>query len=216
MRPPSRPSSHAATSNCARNGFTRRTSASSNDLLVEHFPEVVDLSFTAQMEEELDQIADGDKEWVPVLEDFYGPFAKSLKKAESLMPKISMEAEQTGEACPTCGRPLVVKRGRFGKFVACSGFPDCKFSKPLLHKIGVQCPKDGGDIVERKTKRGRFFYGCANYPNCDFASWNLPVAQKCPKDGGLMVVAGKDKVKFTVCETVYDAEAVGETEAVTA
>ncbi|MEP7198346.1 MAG: type I DNA topoisomerase [Chloroflexota bacterium] len=178
-----------------------------NDLLVTHFPEVVDLGFTAQMEGELDQIAEGEKEWVPVLQDFYGPFAKSLKKAERLMPNVTMEPEPTGELCPTCGRPLVMKRGRFGKFISCSGFPDCKFTKPLLKKIGVTCPKDGGEIVERKTKRGRFFFGCANYPACDFASWNRPVPQKCPKDGGLMVVAGKDKVKCTVCETVYDAEA---------
>ncbi len=181
-----------------------------NDLLVEHFPEVVDLGFTAQMEEELDQIADGDKEWVPVLADFYGPFAQSLKKAESEMPKVEMEAEQTGEMCPTCGRPLIVKRGRFGKFISCSGFPECKFTKPWLNKIGVPCPKDGGDIVERKTRRGRFFFGCANYPSCDFASWNRPVIQRCPKDGGLMVMAGKAKVKCTVCETVYDTDSLAE------
>ena len=175
-----------------------------NDLLIEHFPEVVDLGFTAQMEEELDQIAEGEKEWVPVLEDFYGPFAKSLKKAERLMPKVSMEPEPTGELCPDCGRPLVIKRGRFGKFISCSGFPDCRYTKPLLKKIGVLCPKDGGEIVERKTKRGRFFYGCANYPECDFATWNRPVPERCPKDNGLMVFAGKDRVKCTVCESVYD------------
>ena len=175
-----------------------------NDLLVEHFPEVVDLGFTAQLEEELDQIAEGEKEWVPVLEDFYGPFAKSLKKAERLMPKVAMEPEPTGEMCPDCGRPLVVKRGRFGKFISCSGFPECRYTKPLLKKIGVLCPKDGGEIVERKTRRGRFFYGCANYPDCDFASWNRPVPERCPKDQGLMVVAGRDRVKCTVCETVYD------------
>ncbi len=174
-----------------------------NDLLVEHFPEVVDLGFTAQLEGELDQIAEGEKEWVPVLEDFYGPFAKSLKKAERMMPNVSLEPQPTGELCPDCGRPLVIKRGRFGKFISCSGFPDCRFTKPLLKKIGVLCPKDSGEIVERKTRRGRFFYGCANYPNCDFASWNRPVRARCPKDNGLMVVAGKDKVKCIVCETVY-------------
>jgi len=181
-----------------------------NDLLVEHFPEVVDLGFTAQMEGELDQIAEGDKEWVPVLSDFYGPFSHSLKKAEQSMPKVEMEAEETGEMCPTCGRPLIIKRGRFGKFISCSGFPDCKFTKPWLNKIGVLCPKDGGEIVERKTRRGRFFFGCANYPNCDFASWNRPVTQRCPKDGGLMVIAGKDRVKCAVCETVYDLDALTE------
>ncbi len=176
-----------------------------NDLLVEHFPEVVDLGFTAQLEEELDQIAEGEKEWVPVLEDFYHPFSKSLKKAERLMPKVSIEPEPTGELCERCGRPMVIKRGRFGKFISCSGFPECKNSKPLLKKISVPCPKDGGEIIERKTKRGRYFYGCSNYPECDFASWNRPVRERCPKDQGLMVVAGKDKVKCTVCETVYDA-----------
>ncbi len=175
-----------------------------NDLLVEHFPEVVDLGFTAQLEEELDQIAEGEKEWVPVLRDFYGPFANSLKKAERLMPKVSMEPEPTGEMCPVCGRPLVIKRGRFGKFVSCSGFPECRYTKPLLKKIGVICPKDGGEIVERKTKRGRYFYGCANYPNCDFATWNRPVPERCPKDQGLMVIAGRDRVKCTVCDSVYD------------
>jgi DNA topoisomerase-1 len=187
-----------------------------NDLLVEHFPEVVDLGFTAQMEGELDQIAEGEKEWVPVLEDFYGPFAQSLKKAEQLMPNVTIEDEPTGENCPTCGRPLIIKRGRFGKFISCSGFPDCKFTKPLLKKIGVHCPKDGGEVVERKTRRGRFFFGCANYPACDFASWNRPVPQKCPKDGGLMVVAGKGKVKCTVCETVYEESAETESEPATA
>jgi len=175
-----------------------------NDLLVEHFPEVVDLGFTAQMEGELDQIAEGEKEWVPVLQDFYGPFALSLEKAVELMPKVTLEDEPTGENCPTCGRPLIIKRGRFGKFISCSGFPDCKFTKPLLKKIGVICPKDGGDVVERKTRRGRFFFGCANYPACDFAVWNRPVPQKCPKDGGLMVVAGKGKLKCIVCDTVYE------------
>jgi DNA topoisomerase-1 len=180
-----------------------------NDLLVAHFPEVVDLGFTAQMEEELDEIADGTKEWTPVLRDFYTPFSQSLQKAEALMPNVKVEDEPTGEVCELCGSPLVVKRGRFGKFISCSNYPTCKRkATPFLIKIGVACPKDGGALLERKTKRGRIFYGCANYPHCDFTSWNRPVAQRCPKDGALMVVASKGKVKCTVCETIYEQDLV--------
>jgi DNA topoisomerase-1 len=182
-----------------------------NDLLVAHFPEVVDLGFTAQMEEELDEIADGTKEWVPVLHDFYTPFAQSLKKAETMMPNVKVEDEPTGEVCELCGLPLVVKRGRFGKFISCSNYPTCKRkATPFLIKVGVDCPKDSGALLERKTRRGRLFYGCANYPNCDFTSWNRPVAQKCPQDGGLMVIASKGKVKCTVCETIYEQESDGQ------
>jgi DNA topoisomerase-1 len=172
-----------------------------NDLLVVHFPEIVDLGFTARMEEELDEIASGEREWVPVLHEFYGPFSQSLKAAEAEMPQMNTGPEFVGRDCPQCGRPLVYRYSRYGKFIGCSGFSSkenqCRFTEQILEKIGVACPKDGGDIVERKSRKGRIFYGCINYPNCDWTSWKKPIKEKCPTCGSLMVIANKTTAACT-------------------
>ncbi|TSC76088.1 MAG: DNA topoisomerase I [Parcubacteria group bacterium Gr01-1014_33] len=150
-----------------------------NDILVEHFPKIVDLQFTAKMEEELDEIAEGKKEWQPVIRAFYEPFAKNLEAKYEEVKKHEI-AETTDEVCEKCGKPMVIKMGRFGKFLACSGFPDCKNAKPLGKKeppqtIGMRCPKCvEGDVIIRRTKRGKIFYGCSRYPQCDWASWEDP------------------------------------------
>ncbi|MBI3984999.1 MAG: type I DNA topoisomerase [Candidatus Levybacteria bacterium] len=144
-----------------------------NDFLVDNFSTVDDIPFTAEMEDELDQIANGEKEWVPVIRQFYDPFEKILDKVKDVK-RVKIEVEQTNELCPECKKGnLVVRTGRFGKFLSCSTFPDCKFTKPLVQETNLLCPKDRGKIVIKKTKRGRRFYGCSNYPKCDFAAWKL-------------------------------------------
>ncbi len=172
-----------------------------NDLLVGHFDEIMDIGFTSQMENELDQIAEGDKEWVDVIRQFYGTFEPELEKAKENMPELpKAEPEPVGRDCPDCGKPLVYRVGRFGKFISCSGYPDCHYTEKLqkpVEKIGVACPKCGGDLIVKHTKRGKIFYGCANYPKCDFAEWNRPVPQPCPVCGSLMVQTGKDTVQCT-------------------
>ena len=171
-----------------------------NDLLVQHFPEVVDTGFTAQMEERLDCIAAGECDWVQVLRDFYGPFQHSLQAAEREMPEVRQEPEWTGEVCEKCGHPMVIKHGRFGKFIACSNYPACRNTRPFLVKLGVRCPQCGGELVEKRTRRGRIFYGCANYPRCEFTSWKRPVARPCPGCGGLLVVERKGWLRCLRCE----------------
>lgn len=170
-----------------------------NDLLVKHFPDVFNVDFTANMEEDLDRIARGEQEWVPLMRDFYEPFSKTLVQAEKNMKKIEFSEEPTGEICEKCGSPMVIKMGRYGKFLACSNFPKCKNTKPYLVKIGVKCPQCGGDIVEKKTRKGRTFYGCANYPDCEFATWNKPLPEPCPACGGLLTVKSKEWAKCTQC-----------------
>ncbi len=155
-----------------------------NDLLVQHFPQIVDINFTAKMEEDLDRIAEGQTKWVPVIKEFYEPFHENLMKKEIEVEKRNME-EKTDEICPNCGKPMIIKPGRFGKFMACSGFPECKTAKPLKNsarEIGMKCPKcaefspeDIGDIVMKKTRKGRVFFGCSRYPKCDYASWKNPM-----------------------------------------
>lgn len=214
-----------------------------NDLLTAHFPDIIDADFTAQMEEELDDIADGEKEWQRVVKDFYRPLMKALKGAE----KASPLQEATDEICPECGRPLVVRWGRYGRFLACTGFPDCRYSRPLaaeeeqlqatdekcpecdspmvvkrgrygpflacsrypeckgtrpiLKKIGVRCPKCGtGELVERRARRRRVFYGCSNYPDCDFVVSNRPLPSPCPSCGGLVVAEKDEGGRCTRCD----------------
>jgi DNA topoisomerase-1 len=171
-----------------------------NSLLVDHFPEIVDVGFTARMEAELDEIASGEREWVPVLHEFYGPFAEQVKLAEAAMPQVNTGPEYVGRDCPLCGKPLVMRYGRYGKFIGCSGFPECRHVEAILVKVDVICPKDGGDLIERKTRKGRVFYGCANYPNCDWTSWKKPIKTPCPACGGLLVIANKTSAVCTVCE----------------
>jgi len=179
-----------------------------NDLITEHFPEVVDVGFTAKMEEDLDLIAEGKREWVDSIREFYGPFAEQVARAEVNMPEMNMGPEPIGRQCPECGKELVIRWGRYGKFISCSGFPDCRHTEAWLEKIGVQCPKDHGDIVARKTRKGRTFYGCANYPNCDFTSWKLPLPRPCPECGGLLVVANKNQAQCTQCENLFPLDQV--------
>ena len=170
-----------------------------NDLLVKYFDTVFNVGFTAQMEEQLDSISRGESEMTPVLRQFYDLFEPQLQNAERTMEKVSLEPEKTGELCPDDGGELVIKQGRYGRFVGCSNYPACRFTKPLVAKLGVLCPKDRGEIVERRTRQGRVFYGCANYPACDWTSWKRPIPQPCPQCSGLMVLAAKDTAECTVC-----------------
>ncbi len=191
-----------------------------NDMLVEYFGDVVDVGFTARMEEELDEIADGNKEWVPVIREFYEPFQKDIEHADANIEKVDL-VEQFGEPCPTCGKPLLIRYGRYGKFIGCSDFPNCRYTAPFLVKVGVKCPQCGtGDIVEKKTRRGRLFYGCSNYKNgdpesCDFTSWNRPIPQPCPNCGGLLTMRGKDAAKCIKCENEYSMSDLPEAQLVT-
>lgn len=179
-----------------------------NDLVVAHFPEIVDLNFTAGMEGHLDEIATGNRGWVDVIGEFYKSFEPTLKRAQAEMPEQKAELEKIGKACPRCGKDLVIRWGRYGKFVSCSGFPECRHTEAFLEKIGVKCPKDGGEIVERKTRKNRIFYGCENYPNCDFTSWKKPVPVACPSCGGLLVIANKREVQCIECEETFLQENV--------
>jgi len=173
------------------------------DLLMEHFPRVMDMGFTAQMETDLDRIAAGEQEWVPVLSEFWEVFSQTLAQAQATMAQVEISDQPTGELCPECGAPLVFKWGRYGKFIGCSSYPECRFRKPFLEKIGVDCPECGGDLVERRTRRGRTFYGCGNYPECNFASWKRPIPIPCPECRGLLTVSGRDSVQCTVCEAQF-------------
>ncbi len=184
-----------------------------NDLLVEFFPEIVNLGFTAGMEEELDEIADGDLAWVDVIRRFYEPFAEQVKHAAEAMPELKPEPETLDRACPQCGNPLLIRHGRFGKFIGCSNFPECRHTEPWLELIGVDCPQCGGDLVERRTRRGRVFYGCSNYPECEFTSWKRPVAKPCPNCGGLLVFEGRNSLSCIRCESRFESGEVLESEA---
>ena len=166
-----------------------------NNLLVENFPKIVDIKFTAYLEEDLDRIAKGQQNWLTVLKDFYQPFHANLLEKEKRVAKKKLE-EPTDKKCPKCGKPMVIKLGRFGKFYACSGFPECKYTEPIINSTGVVCPKCGqGEIVERKTRKGKIFYSCSQYPKCDFALWDKPTGEKCPKCGSLLVQTKNNKVK---------------------
>lgn len=170
-------------------------------LMKERFPKIVNLKFTAQMESDLDSIEEGKNDWKDTLSEFYGDFAKTLEKAKEEMKdvKITLKEDETGEICDKCGKPMVVKYGRFGRFIACSGYPECKNIKKIVNEIGVKCPKCGGEVIKRKSKRGRFFFGCNNYPNCDFVSWDEPTNEKCPQCGKMLFKKNTKKPKI-YCE----------------
>ncbi len=213
-----RPSTYAPTlSTIQQRGYVERvdrrlipteTGMLVNDLMLQYFPEIVDLNFTARMEEDLDKIASGQVEWVPVMREFYGPFSVKVQKAQAEMPVTKSGPEPIGRACPDCGKELVIRYGRYGKFISCSGFPECRHTEPWLEKIGVACPKCGGEIVERKTRKNRIFYGCLNYPACDFTSWKKPLAQPCPKCGGLLVIANKREAQCSTCQETFLLEEI--------
>jgi len=164
-----------------------------NDLLVKYFPDIVSIEFTAGLENELDAIAGEHKDWTNVVQDFYAPLDKNLQEASQQLEKVKLADELTDEACPKCGKPLAIKVGRFGKFLACSGYPGCKFTKPFQIKVGVKCPQCGGELIERMSKKRRIFYGCGNYPECRFISNARPVPEPCPQCGGLLTLRGKQK-----------------------
>lgn len=157
------------------------------DMLKEYFPQVIDVEFTASMEQQLDSVEEGDLPWKQVIREFYGPFAETLTAAEEAIGPLEIPEEVSDVQCEKCGRMMVVKHGRYGKFLACPGFPECRNTKPFLESTGVPCPKCGGEIVERKSKKGRKFYGCANYPACDFVVWQRPVPKFCPDCGSFLV-----------------------------
>ena len=156
-------------------------------LMEEYFKEIVDVNFTAGMEDKLDDVEIKDLEWKKIIRDFYGPFEKELEVADHAIEKVTVEDQPTGETCELCGKPMVLKTGRFGEFIACSGYPECKNTKPIVKTIDVKCPKCGKDIVARKSKKGKLFYGCSGYPDCDQSYWYKPVDKKCPKCGALLI-----------------------------
>ncbi len=173
-----------------------------DDFLLSHFSvdsvsPIVNTGFTATMEESLDEVEESKKEWVKVVSLFWEPFTHAIEEAEKAPKVPPPPPEPIGESCPECGKDLVKKRGRFGEFIACSGYPDCRYTRAILKKIGVPCPKcgqdQGGEIVQRKSKKGRVFYGCSRYPDCDYVSWNKPASHKCPECGGDMEFKGRSK-----------------------
>lgn len=166
----------------------------------EYFPEIIDVEFTVNMETLLDKIAEGDMNWRKVVGDFYNSFKQDVERAEEEMEKIEIKDEPAGEDCEVCGSPMVIKMGRYGKFIACSNFPDCRNTKAIVKTIGVKCPtcKDG-EVVERKSKKNRIFYGCSNYPECDFISWDKPVGRDCPKCNHYLVDKKKGRSSQVTC-----------------
>jgi DNA topoisomerase-1 len=170
-----------------------------NEVMNKHFPDIVDTGFTAEMERKLDDVEEGRQSWTGFLRSFYDDFKVTMDKAEAEMNRVQKPVEEIDEACPECGRNLVIRTGRFGRFISCSGFPECRYRRSVVNKTGALCPVCQGDLVERKTKqKKRIFYGCSNYPTCNFAIWEKPVPELCPHCGGLMVVprVGQDPVCY--------------------
>ena len=179
-----------------------------NDVLAEHFPEIVDINFTANMEENLDNISQGERKWKQVLEDFYAPFSKNLEQKYKDVSKKEFTGETIKKLCPKCQGPLLVRLGKFGKFYACSKFPECKYTESLpQNNLGIKCPKcQEGNVVAKRTKTNKVFYGCDRFPKCDFALWDKPLNEKCPKCSSLLI----EKYKKTKCsnkECDYDKSA---------
>ncbi len=170
------------------------------DLLTEYFPNILNVEFTAGMEKQLDLVEEGKLPWKQILNEFYPSFQKDLEYAEEQIGEIEIEDEVSDEICEKCGRNMVFKLGRYGRFLACPGFPECRNTKPILTEIGVKCHACGGEIVERKGKRGRIFYGCKNYPDCEYVSWDKPTGEVCSECGSMMVEKmNKNKEKTIYC-----------------
>ena len=174
------------------------------DVMEQYFKEIADAGFTAQMEENLDDIEVKGTEWKQVIRDFYGTLKEELDVADSEIQKVDLEVELTGENCEKCGRPMAVKHGRFGAFAACTGYPECKNTKPLVQTIDVKCPECGKDIVARKSRKGRVFYGCSGYPECTQSFWNKPVNRKCPECGHLLVEKKTKNSKYACSNNECD------------
>lgn len=171
-----------------------------NTIIGEFFPNIVDVNFTADMEKDLDAVEEGTKEWVEVIDQFYKPFKEEVTTAEKELEEVEIEDEPAGFDCEKCGSPMVIKMGRYGKFYACSNFPDCRNTKPIVKKIGVACPVcEKGEVVERKSKKKRIFYGCENYPECEFTSWDKPIGRDCPKCEHYLVQKKTKKQSQVIC-----------------
>ena len=169
------------------------------DLMKEYFSDVIDVEFTASMEDQLDAVEEGELNWVKVVDDFYKPFSVELHNAEQEIEKIVIKPEESGELCEKCGKPMVYRMGRYGRFLACSGFPECRNTKAIVNATNVKCLACGGNIVQRKSRTGRVFYGCDNYPACCSISWDPPIEEKCPLCGTQLTERqprGGEKVKI--------------------
>jgi DNA topoisomerase-1 len=169
------------------------------DLLIQHFADIVDIDFTAHMEDDLDEIAQNKKVWIDVVKEFFTPFEADLKKASVDIVKVETPVELTDEKCDKCGKPMAIKIGRFGKFLACTGYPECKTTRSFQIKTGVKCPECGSELIQRFNKKRQIFYGCSSYPKCTFASSAKPLPQPCPTCGGLLVEYKEGKAKCTKC-----------------
>lgn len=171
-----------------------------DSLIEKFFPDITNVDYTARLESDLDNVEAGKKNWVKVIDEYYHPFKQELTKADAQIEKVQIKDEPAGFNCDICGAPMVIKMGRYGKFYACSRFPDCRNTKPLIKKIGVTCPKCGkGDVVEKKSKRNRKFFGCSRYPECDFVSWDQPIGRNCPNDGHYLVQKRSKKGLTVLC-----------------
>ena len=169
------------------------------NILSEYFSDIVDVKFTGEMEDQLDGIELGDKDWKKVISNFYKGFSEELKVAEEEAERIEKEVVLSDEVCEICGRPMAIKEGRFGKFLACTGYPECENTKPIIKSTGVKCPKCGKDIIEKRARRsGKVFYGCSGYPECDVSYWDMPVGRMCP-DCGSMLVKSKGRSASIKC-----------------
>jgi len=168
-----------------------------NNILVKHFPRIVDIKFTANMEKDLDKIAEGEEKWTKISENFYKPFDKNLQEKYKEVEKKEASIEKTDKKCPKCKKPLVIRLGKFGKFYACSGFPECRHTEPLEKKtLGIKCPKcEDGNVIEKRTRRKKIFYGCDQFPDCDFALWDKPTGKKCEKCNSLLIETKKKEIK---------------------
>lgn len=169
------------------------------ELLKTYFPDVINVEFTAEMEEKLDHVEEGQLSWREVVREFYIPFRKTLEVADEQIKEIEVEDEVSEELCPQCGRNLVIKRGPFGRFLACPGFPECRVTRPLKEEVGANCPQCGASLIVRQSKRGRRFYGCSRYPECNYVSWDLPSGEECPECGKTMVIKNGRRGEYLVC-----------------
>lgn len=185
-----------------------------NQQMVQHFPDIVNVNFTADMESRLDKVEEGSIQWKQLMKEFYTPFKDTVKLAEKQMVKVEIPVEQSNVVCEKCGRTMVIKSGRYGKFLACPGYPACKNAKPLLEEAGVKCPKCGGKVIKLKTKRGRQYLGCENYPKCDFMTWDMPSDKVCPKCNNFLTQKKKGnivtyKCSSTTCDYIEEEDKQG-------